>query len=415
MAAFFMRILAYLCLTLALALALGPYSDRMEFLEDSPRVLISAVALTEKGIESTCPDQVYDLTRKSLAAEPVVEKAVRDIGREPTQSNYVFVETAGAEKFIQGLTGEKRPEACFRFQGQTFKLITSQFTGYSDFFLVGISPDQIRELPVVPPELLKGLPGVSAYLKGLGGPKGGEPVYDQAETDITPKEWRALRDGLNLAGTQTAVRAGDFVLFGVVEDRRVRRTVELKGLRAGRMALAALLLVPGLWFWRGVYRRRPGFSAGTPWTSLTGDALLILVGTAGAYGLVEAVQWHWFAVQPWLRKSTIYQYVTFGYLPYLAVCAWLKIKSASWGLEVTGTGLVKHGPGGARTMVWDEIKGLGWKSGSAGVDHLVIRLKSGEDSLPVSHRAGDREALVSDLTRLAPSRLQEEVRGLSPA
>jgi hypothetical protein len=411
-----MRFFSYLCLSLALALALGPYSDQRKFLENSPRVLVSALALTEEGLASACSGVVYDLSEESLAGNEAMAQAVGGLGRDLKKSNYAFLETAAAARFIQEITGSPQPEVCFRSQGRTFKVIVSGFSGYSDFFLVGINPDQIQDLPVVAPERLKDLPGVSGYLAGLTRHTGVEPVFDQAETEIEAGEWRNLTSGLNLAGAETAVRVGDFVLYGVVEDHRVERIVVLRGLRAGRLVLAILLLPAGVWLWRGLYRRRPGFSSGAAWTALTGDALLILVGTAGAYSLVEVVQGYWFAAEPWLPKSLVIRYLTWGYLPYLALCAWLKVKAVSWGLEVTGMGLVKHGPGRARIMVWDEIESLGRRreSGRVGPDLLVIGLKPGEDAIPLPSRAGDRMALVSVLKELAPPRLQEGLRGLFP-
>ena len=418
LAAFLLRFFAYLCLSLALALALGPYSDRKKIIEDSPRVLVSAVALTDAGLKLACPDRIYNLPEGAPTNDQAVAKAILDLGRELKTSNHTYLETSEAIRFIKQLTGSQKAEACFRSQGQTFKVVVSQFTGYSDFFLVGVTPDQVQDWPMISPEQLKGMPGLSRYLAGLahkGADPGPEPVYDQAETDIGVGEWQALMRDAGLSGPPAPVRAGDFLLYGTVENRRVQRIVALPGLRVGRLVSALLLLLSGLWFGWGLYRRRPGFFAGPAWTSLTGDLLLILVGTAGAYSVVELVQGQWWAVEPWLPRTTVFRLVILSYLPYLALCAWLKIPAVSCGLEVTDRGLVKYGPGRARTMVWNEIKGLGRlrESGRPGRGGLVIKLKRGGDFAPWPLRAAEREAMLSALRQNAPPRLQKDVRALS--
>ncbi len=101
-------LLGYLCLSLFLVFALGPFTGQRMVHQTEPVVFLSAVALTQPAQKPVCVDQAIQLNQEALRPFPEIKEAVEKLGRSPIGKNEVRLSRGNLGPFIKQFTGKEQ-------------------------------------------------------------------------------------------------------------------------------------------------------------------------------------------------------------------------------------------------------------------------------------------------------------------
>lgn len=421
------RLLVYLCLGLAVALAV-PHRDSIREFKTGPRVFASATALTRPDIRRVCPGQLTTLTEVELKAWPEVARAAAKLIDLKSVKGRLVLTTDQGRRLITHLAGKNKGRVCFRSGDGYYRLEMILLARKSLLYLVGLAPKAARDLPRLGAADVTDYPGLAAYVQGLHQPglglRGDSSrwwFYRTEETDIDPAQWSAALARLKLDPNHAVFQSGGFIITGWLEETTYRQVTELAWLTWLRYGLALVGLIAGLWLARGIYPRLPGLAINPRWTGVTADIMFGLASAAMAYAVVEYALIDGLGTQPGWVDEAVRVVGSWMYLPATAFMSFFAANMTGQSIEITDEGIIKYGPGGREEAAWDEITGLTAKDSYVMVGRmglpmprklqtkLVVKLEGDE---LVFYEPGLRSIKAEILDRLrnrVPERLQADL------
>ena len=446
------RMLTYLCLSLALALAAplvtGP--DKQHQQQNETQVFLSALALSPQALARACCQGPYPLADEVLKKYPAIRKAIGIILKRGPEWGAVSLRGPQPPALVRSLGGQKAQAVCFTHLKRIYLLKLGPWRGMARLWAVGVAPGVDLQVPRITRDLLVRYPALARYLESLKPlPRTGDRLrqlrrqierlkrlgegtsspsrfYKRVASPLTVQDWRALLAQLDLDDKLPVFRWGDFVIMGREESRSRRVAVPVPGLFPIKLAAALVLALLGLWWGRGIYRQGPGITVNPVWAGVFGDVIFILALGFGALGLVQYLQVRWLGTIPLSFMDEALQVIcSLMYLPCLLIMAWFVSNFVGQSLEVKPEGLVWHGPGGFREMAWDDILGFELKESNLLVSRggvvlprrlqtlLVIKTEQGDVLLFEPGLRSTKKKIVGALEEMAPARLQADIQRLA--
>ncbi len=439
------RIIVYLCISLALALAVplakGP--DKKYQQQTKTVVFLSALALTPRPLSRACSQGPFPLADGVLQTKyPAVRRAIGTILTRGPERGSVSIPGPQAAALVRELAGKKVDDLCFAASKRIYKIKLHPWGGGGRIWAVGLPPGPDPQLPRITSRQLARYPELARYLYGLdpsawagrGLPgsslrHASKPIvfpsrfYLPRASTLPARQWRDLLARLDLDPKWPAFRWRDFVIAGYEGSSIQRATLPVPGLFEFKLTAAVLLLLIGLWLARGIYRQGPGIAINPVWAVVFGDTIFILALGFGALGVVDYLQVSWLHTIPRLDES-LRVVASLMYLPALVFMAWFTGNMVGQSLEVKQEGLVHHGPGGPVEMTWDDIRGFELKDSSLLVSRgevmlprrlqtlLIIKTRREEVLLFEPGRNSTKSKITSSLAQQAPPRLQADIARL---
>ena len=276
------RLLGYICLSLFLAFAAGPYTAQKIVSKTEPVVYLSAVGLGSSAQKPACLETVINISEKDLAPFPKIKEAVSTLSRSPIETNQVSLYGGNLEAFIKRSLGQSQKEICFEYGGRTFKLTWLIIRDMGTLYLVGLN--EPPSVPSLVKSSLSKYPEMAAYIKNLertaqsardikpkeetmpaGSPSGEsmktiddamkrfEQIRRQAErqlraspaanrdafyrserTQLNRDEWASLNMALGTDPERAVFRTGDYLIMGVSETFPENVLINIEWFRIGR-------------------------------------------------------------------------------------------------------------------------------------------------------------------------------------
>lgn len=469
------RLLGYLCLSLFLAFVAGPYTEQKIVYKTEPVVYLSAVALSSSAQRPACPEGVTHVSEKDLTSFPVIQKAVASLSRSPIETTQVSLYGGNLEAFIKRASGQSQRALCFEYGGRTFKLTWLIVRDMGTLYLVGLN--EPPSVPSLDKSSLSKYPEMAAYIKNLertaqsvkdiepkeetvpaGSTSGegmksiddamrrfeqirrqaerqrmaapainGSDFYERDRSKLDWDEWASLNRVLNTHEEKAVFSIGNYLIIGTSEALPERVAIHIEWFGVGRYFFAAVFLCFGLFFMRGIYRRRPGINLNPGWSAVIGDGIFILFIGFGAYCLIEYGMSKCFAMTSFMDDEVVRGLCSIAYLPVTAFCALFAANQFSQSVEVASEGLTLHYPGGSKELIWEDIQGFDLKEtytvmGRGGAmlprklqTKLIILTTSGITSLFEPGFKETKQKLINSIKDKAPERLQPDLEKVGEA
>lgn len=449
MRAYLIRLGGYLALSLGLGLLVPAWFSLDQRLETSTHstLLLTALPAHDRVLAPVCPGPPVELAPAQMSPYPGLAGAAGSL--EAAHS------VAIPEEEYLALAGRLNQDPvagfCLRLGERIYYLWPSDGAppGRAYLRLVGLTPAGAADAPALSGEELAKSPHLAAFVENLdhlaqrawdrsqrretrssadqleaihdSGRHG--PFRGMAPTDIPPTEWRTALEQAGAKWDQERLRAGRYLLIGVVRKTSATVPVPVPGMRLGRVLAGALLLALGLWIMRGLYARRPGFMVRPGRAALLGDALFAVAGGVGAYALWELLFTAWLGVVPMLGETT-QAVMALMLLPCLVVLSAYNTRAYTQGLVVTEDGVTRWGPAGGRYLPWKAIAGFSLRQTRLLVarpglpaprrlrTRLVIHSGRGELTLDEPGSESTKRSILNALEGLAPDRLVEDIAAL---
>jgi hypothetical protein len=467
--------LGYICLSLFLAFAAGPYTAQKIVSKTEPVVYLSAVGLGSSAQKPACLETVINISEKDLAPFPKIKEAVSTLSRSPIETNQVGLYGGNLEAFIKRSLGQSQKEICFEYGGRTFKLTWLIIRDMGTLYLVGLN--EPPSVPSLVKSSLSKYPEMAAYIKTLertaqevkdlepkqetapAGSPSGESMktiddamkrfermqrqiekqrmvpsavnrgvfYKRERTKLDWEEWVSLNMALGTDQEKAVFCIGDYLIIGASKALPERVPMNIEWFDVGRYLFAAVFLCFGLFFMRGIYRRRPGINLNPGWSAVIGDGIFILFVGFGAYCLIEYGMSKCFAMTSFIDDEVVRGLCSIAYLPVTAFCAFFAANQFSQSVEVANEGLTLHYPGGSKALIWEDIQGFDLKEtytvvGRGGImlprklqTKLIIHTTGGITSLFEPGFKETKQKLISTIKDKAPERLQPNLEKVSEA
>ncbi len=469
------RLLGYICLSLFLAFAAGPYTAQKIVSKTEPVVYLSAVALSGSAQRPACLEDVTHVSEKDLTSFPTIQKAVSSLSRSPIETNQVSLYGGNLEAFIKRSLGRSQREICFEYGGRTFKLTWLIIRDMGTLYLVGLN--EPPSVPSLAESNLSKYPEMAAYIKNLEktaqsvkdvepkeepaparSPSGesmktiddamkqfermqrqiekqrmvpsavnGGAFFERERTTLDWNEWVSLNRALGTRQEEAVFSIGDYLILGASEALPERVPMNIEWFGFGRYLFATVFLCFGLFFMRGIYRRRPGINLNPGWSAVIGDGIFILFIGFGAYCLIEYGMSKCFAMTSFMDDEVVRGLCSIAYLPMTAFCALFAANQFSQSVEVASEGLTLHYPGGSKVLIWEDIQGFDLKEtytvvGRGGAmlprkfqTKLIIHTTGGIMSLFEPGFKETKQELISTIKGKAPERLRPDLEKVSEA
>ncbi len=469
------RLLGYICLSLFFAFAAGPYTEQKIVSKTEPVVYLSAIALGSSAQRPACLEGVTQVSEKDLTSFPIIQKAISSLSRSPMETTQVSLYGGNLEAFIKRTSGQSQREICFETGGRTFKLTWLMVRDMGTLYLVGLN--EPPSVPSLDKSSLSKYPEMAAYINTLertaqaakdlapkektapaGSPPGesmktlddamkrfeqmqrqierqrmaapavnGSDFYERDRSKLDWDEWASLNRVLNTHEEKALFSIGDYLIIGASKALPERVAIDIEWFGVGRYFFAAVFLCFGLFFMKGIYRRRPGINLNPGWTAVIGDGIFILFVGFGAYCLVEYGMSKCFAMTSFMDDEVVRGLCSIAYLPVTAFCALFAANQFSQSVEVASEGLTLHYPGGSKVLTWEDIRGFDLKesytvAGRGGImlprklqTKLIIQTNDGITSLSEPGFKETKRLLIRTIKEKAPERLQPDLEKVSGA
>ena len=251
-----------------------------------------------------------------------------------------------------------------------------------------------------------------------------DPYYQRVRLDMQPERWDSLMKRLGNSDNWPAFTYGGYLFIGQVNSLTETIAVPIRGAFWGRMIAAGLLFILGLWVMRKAYLVGPGIRLNPQWAALFTDTAFILTAGFGAYCITDLVLSDLLGALAQMDEA-VQVVCAVMYLPSLLFLAFFAARLACQTLEITPTAVTRHGPGGRRMLPWENIQGFELQDthvlvGRVGIlmprklqTMLVIKAEEGDVAVVEPGMQAIKQKLVSELGKMAPPRLQDDIQQLS--
>ncbi|KIX14019.1 hypothetical protein [Dethiosulfatarculus sandiegensis] len=363
------RILGYFFLSMGIALALGPYDLVANKRYEGPGLVLSALATDQKSLKLVCPEGIKQIEPTLLEGFVTLNKAWQKLNLGWPEETKVYLQTPEIQTLGNKLGIAKKKAFCFKCQKRIYRLVPVPFLkNRGDLYLVGAEPGEMGE-PVAPGQGVTQNQTWQTYLEKITKPNLPHKEYRYMPAEypdpaarptwvfIEPQTWRDISPRLK-GDNAPLIRLDGFVIKSWIKPVYESYTQKLDWLMWLRLVLAACFLAFGWRFISGCYGKKPGISINPSWVGVFTDTMFILFTAAGAYAILAYYQKEYLAVTPILDDQAVLVVMSAMYVPVLIFLAFYASNLAGQSLEVTRSGLVRHGPGKSINMPWEKIRGF---------------------------------------------------------
>ncbi len=429
MTAYVRRWIGYLTLSLALALAIGPFSGQMNVEETGPRLYLTSVAITKSNgqqpdLTSWCDKKPFNILEQDLIGFPALNQALAKLTNSPFEDGGIYVKEDGIKEFTRNVTGGIPRSFCLARQGWIYLVERSFMARRATVYLIGLPLSATASLPQAPSGGLRQALQNYQHSRSVAAPEpenlpreaddnGLEPI----QTDIPPLDWLAavkVEDD-----RPAALVADDRVYLGRVMDIPHTLKTPIPAFAPVRYGLAFIFLVLGLWVMRGSIRKNPGFRVSPGWAARFGDAMFILLGAVGAFGALEYGLIEWVGAVPGLAddlESEGLRVVSAAmWVPVTLVCAMFTANLATQSLEVTQKGITGYGPGKPNFAAWGDIMGLDLSSDYVAVGRVGLLIPRKLQTRLVIETKGDSLTLFEPANKLTKHGILNAIKEHGPS
>lgn len=448
---FTVRLLAYLCLGLSLALGVPPWfqaDSKKEWITEAG-VFLWSLALSRGNLPQVCGGNIPVLDSQAMNAYPDMSRALQAVERRGGDNNRVYFKSGEARALAekQGLSEAKR--LCFSFNGGAYLLRIRPQHSSTQSYLVQVGANSMQTAAAKPlsPGDLERYPFLEAYIVGLANQaaaraKRGErikklsdklsnnggrqpaskmdqaardfseinlkqrlfrerlaasrqrmasgPYYQEVRSPAPLEQWSPFLEGLGLISGQGSLKTSDYLIRVSVRDFSEWVTTKLSVVSWIRKISGAVLFILGLWILLKAYGPRRGIEINPRWAVVFGDVVFVLgLGVLTAGPLDYALP-HWFGLLP-LLDEPLQVTLSIMYLPCLFLLAWMAANLGSQSLEVDPGGVVWHCPVASRFLAWDDIISLSLRKSYVMVSRVGMPMPRRLQTKLVFKLAGDRE------------------------
>lgn len=409
------RLVFFLCLSMGLAFAAGPYPGTRLVSENNEAFFLSSIGLSESTLKPACMEKAVEIQSERFDEFPDLRKKMVSPPLSTLEGNETCLFGTEAEAFAERFNGRDGSPWCFTCDGRTYAVDRLLHYGIGQFMLVGLSTEP-ENIPVLPSSGLDAFPALQGYLdrlihaadearnlprgtkpkpreteppKPAGSPSqdmdrafeamqkriseiGGETgrlaplletrrrlaLYAENPVDMAPAEWTALRDRLGQEGNTLRFRCGDYLLFVRSETTEEKVPKSVTWFKPLRYILAALFIGLGLLTARGLYGRHPGISLNPTWSIVAADAIVILFLGAGAFYLIDLGLARFPGMMSFVDDPAVVRVLcAVAYLPVAFFMAVYVTNLGGQSLEIESGGLRLHYPARMDFLPWDTITG----------------------------------------------------------
>jgi len=427
MTAYVRRWIGYLTLSLALALAIGPFSGQMNVEETGPRLYLTSAAITKPNgqqpdLASWCDKKPFNILEQDLIGFPALEQALVKLTKPPFEDGHIYVKEDRIKEFTRNVTGGIPRSFCIARQGWVYLVERSFLAKRANVYLIGLPLSATAYLPQAPPGGLKQALQDFQHSQSVATPKPEESPREAdnlgpVRTNIPPLDWLAA---VKVEDDQpAALVVDDRVYLGWVMDIPEALKTPLPAFTPVRYGLAFVFLLLGLWVMRGSIRKNPGFRVSPGWAARFGDGMFILLGAVGAFGALEYGLIEWAGAVPGLAddlESEAVRMVSAAmWVPVTLVCAMFTANLATQSLEVTQKGITGYGPGKPNFAAWGDITGLDISSDYVAVGRVGLLIPRKLQTRLIIETKGDSLTLFEPANKLTKHGILNAIKEHGPS
>ncbi len=479
---YFRRFFGFFCLSMMLALAAGFFPGNKRVLKNANAVFLSALGLNETAVSPLCLDGPVDLHPGNLEAFPLMAKAISSPVFSKMERTRITLLGPNLDAFIGQFERENKTRLCFRFEGRTYALIRTLRHDLGSLYLVGLNHPP-SNMGILSQKDLQHFPSLAHYVTSLlnvsekaenlnreiktpskppkpeKGPdfasgdmdkailqaqamfqeierRGRRTVtliesrnwldlYSNHRVNMQESQWIALCSTLETATNRLRFKVGSYLIVAHRELIEEDALVPLPYFDTARYSLAALLLVLGIVALRNVYLKGPGIRLNPIWSAVTGDTLIILFLSFGAFCLLDTALIHIFHAIPAFPDDIVRGMCSVAYLPVVFFFAVFAANLGEQSVTIAERGLLLHYPGKNLFLDWEAIKGIRLKETSVLVGRsgfllprklqtkLIIETEDGDKGLFEPGLRRTKGRIISELRAKAPERLQRDLGQIS--
>ncbi len=409
------RFLGFLCISMGLALSLGPYPGTRSALQTVDAVYLSAVGLTNHAFRPVCLEKPILIESHDLEAFPKIREALETPALSTFERTQVGIHGGKLSQFTQRLTGQERINFCFEYNGKIFFLERTLIHDLGMIHLVGLEKKPRgtvdvtrRDLDLAPTlklyldalvlaanesatleentrsdatkskrestpdfssqDMAKAMKQVQAKFDKIGRQARSQmnrfkarkwiTLFEEKRRDFSPREWALLCKKIGCSGDHFRFICEDYVISGRQETVTERVVTPLKGFNIIRYILAAVFLFFGLFTIRRVYGHRAGIRLNPVWSAVLGDCIIVLFMGFGAYCLVDYILVRLFEMESLAPDPIVRGMCAIAYLPVTGFFSLFSANLGDQGLEIEKDGVRIHYPASERFLPWEAIKGF---------------------------------------------------------
>jgi len=414
------RFVGFLCLSMFLALAVGPYSGERLEERTMEAVFLSAVGLTESTTKPACLQRAIEIDIEKIEKFPDIKKAVIQLQGKNLEKNQVHLYSEDLRAFMAYFNNQEENHLCFRYNGRIYKLVWTIISKFGWLYLIGLER-MPADIPVLSKSRLEAFPALKAYIQALdhaaaearkihqdmktGADESDVPkqpdlispgfssndmeqaleqakkryekinrntqnrlkgiesqkwlsLYEEKRRDMGPAEWTVLIKAVGNASGRVRFTCGGYLIMGRSEAITESILIDLLWFKPFRYIFAGVLLLLGVFGMRSVYGRRPGIRLNPIGAIVVGDGIIILFLGFGAFCLIDHGLVRFLQMTSILDEPVIRVMCAIAYLPVTLFFAIFSANLGSQSIVINNAGIRIHYPGRVHFFPWNAVSGF---------------------------------------------------------
>lgn len=466
------RFAVFLCLSMGLALALGPYTGKRFVEQTVNAVFMSAAGLTPDTCRAACLEKPIEINEKDLRAFPEIQKALASPALSELKSNQVSIYGGNLNGFAKKFKKEDNTSLCFVLKGKTYAIMRTLLHDMGWIILVGLdsAPHTITKTTLSD---LRPFPDLRSYLESLRNAlksaemlqqeiseKDQSPLekkkravsadrkiektiediearfreidrkakrqlgllkaqrwitlYKEKRRDIPDDQWKELSRRVGGYHVRLSFVCDDFLILARRES--VTESVSVDPLWFGpiKYTLAAGFLLSGFILMRRLYRSRPGIRVNPIWSAALGDSIIILFLGIGAFCVVDYILVRFIEMRSIVPEPVFRGMCAVGYLPVTLFFAFFASHLGDQSLEIELEGLKIHYPGSTLFLAWETITGFDLRQTHVVVGRGGFLMPRKLQTKLIIETGETEHSLVEPGVRRKKQRIIAELKSLAP-
>ena len=465
------RFQGFLCLSMGLALAFGPYPGIRSTQQTVNAVYVSAVGLTDHAFRPACPKKPVLIDAQDLEKFPKIKKALESPALSILERTEMSLYGGKISQFTQQLTGQEQTNFCFEYNARTYALERTLIHELGMIHLVGVKkvPEAMatiarQDLNLVPtlksyldslvlaandaatldentgsdfPEARREAASDSSSRDSVKIMKQAQEQFDkigrraraqmnqlkahkwislfeEKRRDFSPHEWTLLCQKIGCSVDRFCFICEGYVISGRQGTVTERVEIPVKGFNIVRYILAAIFLFLGFFTMRHVYGTRPGTRLNPIWSAVLGDCVIILFIGFGAYCLVDYLLVRFFEMKSFAPDPIVRGLCAIAYLPVTGFFSLFSANLGDQSLEIETDGVRIHYPGSERFLPWETITGLNLRETRVMVSRVGILMSRKLQTKLVIMTDENEDSLVEPGLHKTKARIIQQLKTNAP-
>lgn len=425
MGVFKKRLTGYFLCSLGLALLAWPFSGLTKHKLESLDVNLFPAMVEASPHPGRCPGQPINPAPAFWQAFPEAAQTLARLAAKAGPQGQVLLSGSWTIDFAERLPGQDKKAHCLAFKGAVFKVERSLVRRKLLLSVLSLPRSAVAGLPSLPVDALPQHPALAARLVVAGAAHNLRGLPEREAGDnarlALARDWERIAARLGLSPAKALLLAGGQVVWVTAYPARLALASRPAWFGPARLGLGGALLLAGLWFMRGLYRRLPGINLAPVWAAVFGDAIFTLALAFPAVCVLEYLLQESLGLAPVFHEPAVAAVCGLGYLPAALFFALFASGQYNQSVEILEHGLLLHRPGGGPFLAWEDIRAIETKESRVVVTRLGIpttrrlqtklcfRTANGRECLPEAGLKSTKRNIIAALRRHAPGRLVVDV------